>query len=481
MQVTRTKKHAFADIRDLKERFLKSYLDPRLSIDDRLIAFAVALWCEIAISVNFTEIWKQHLERLQAEDEIKAFWNLEKDACIDIIGIYYAAESICRTHFNLKQTDIGLLPVVTNKGVACSSPGVAISHVFELQRLKWTYLANGAIREMDNSEAMRRGETRVYLAPVLDVECLRKAICTRSISQDALRWITCLNEESAKQALESIKKMSTHGSLFADAIARGDIEAVKLLIVAGADVNERLKSGETALHVVAKQPPTANCKGIAEILIAAGADIVAKSDDNRNVLHFAAEGGNAEVLEIFLDKNDSYDFGTIDEGLPTPVHLAAQTGNVDILKMLLQYGCLNTMSENLPTPTHMAAQSGNVQCLQMLIDVGQSVDALANYRHCFVSQRWSALHAAARHGQASCVNALIRNKCTVDNAGIGDSWTPLGLALLHCHPWCAITLASAMGFPAVRAFAERSFQMILNRTIILLFVCYFLVLIFIFL
>ena len=74
-----------------------------------------------------------------------------------------------------------------------------------------------------------------------------------------------------------------------EAAAKGQIEAVKQYLAAGADVNAKDKWEETPLHL-------ARTKEIVELLIAKGADVNAKDKYGRTPLHYAVDREIAELL-----------------------------------------------------------------------------------------------------------------------------------------------------------------------------------------
>ena len=71
-----------------------------------------------------------------------------------------------------------------------------------------------------------------------------------------------------------------------EAANKGNIEAVKQHLVAGADVNEKVTIGVTYLHFAALR----GHKEITELLIAEGADVNAKDPNGETPLDYANRG-----------------------------------------------------------------------------------------------------------------------------------------------------------------------------------------------
>lgn len=146
------------------------------------------------------------------------------------------------------------------------------------------------------------------------------------MSRPNLQAIVCL-------ALAVPFAASAAGSLVADAAARGDRPAVKALLQQKADVNAAQGDGSTALHWAA----TAGDLEMTRMLLAAGANVKAASRIGKiTPLVLASQTGNADIIEALLaagaDPNGANDLGT------TPLMLAAASGRADAVKALLDHG-----------------------------------------------------------------------------------------------------------------------------------------------
>jgi cytohesin len=84
-----------------------------------------------------------------------------------------------------------------------------------------------------------------------------------------------------------------------ETIEKGDIEAVKQHLAAGADVNAKDEEGLTPLHLAAGR----GHKKIVELLIAKDADVNAKlAVEGETPLHLAAWDGHKEIAELLIAK-----------------------------------------------------------------------------------------------------------------------------------------------------------------------------------
>jgi hypothetical protein len=106
----------------------------------------------------------------------------------------------------------------------------------------------------------------------------------------------------------------------------------------------------TPLHVAA----LTGHKDIAELLLAKGADVNAKSNGGLTPLHQAAYHGHKDLAELLLSKGaDVNAKANHDE---TPLFLAAGTGHKDVAELLLDKGAdVNSKAKDGAMSLHQAA------------------------------------------------------------------------------------------------------------------------------
>jgi ankyrin repeat protein len=88
-----------------------------------------------------------------------------------------------------------------------------------------------------------------------------------------------------------------------------------------------------------------------------GADINIRNDNNNTVLHLAAESGSVDIMKLLLDKGMSVNLTNTDEC--TPLHISAQFGNLGATKFLVERGAAlnytNMMVKHHSCWLHIAA------------------------------------------------------------------------------------------------------------------------------
>jgi ankyrin repeat protein len=113
------------------------------------------------------------------------------------------------------------------------------------------------------------------------------------------------------------------------AAASGHKDVAELLIAAKADVNARDDNGSTPLHSAVQE----DHKDVAELLLASKADVNIRNYNGWTPLHTAAWKGHKDVAELLLANNA--DVNAKDYGDDTPLHTAASVGRLEVAEVLL--------------------------------------------------------------------------------------------------------------------------------------------------
>jgi ankyrin repeat protein len=136
-------------------------------------------------------------------------------------------------------------------------------------------------------------------------------------------------------------------------------------------------------------------------------------------LHKAAQDGQLIVAK-FLQENGA-DINAVSKGGYTPLSLAAQSGNRAMVEFLLRHGADNSIPIPFGTPLHVAAQNGFKAVAETLLAHGTDVnskDANGN----------TPLFSAVSARNLEMAKFLIANKADV-NSVANEGWTPLHSAV----------------------------------------------------
>ncbi len=158
---------------------------------------------------------------------------------------------------------------------------------------------------------------------------------------------------------------NNHQSPLHYASKRSNMEAMDLLIKAGADVNQVDKYGYTPLHLTVKYAYNLNnrYKYAIEKLTAAGADINKSANNGATPLYSAAQNNFTECVKLLIEKGADVNKATnVGE---SPLHAVfTYIGiyfDIDIVKMLLQASANPNKAriDTGDTPLHYIAQNKN--------------------------------------------------------------------------------------------------------------------------
>jgi len=232
------------------------------------------------------------------------------------------------------------------------------------------------------------------------------------------------------------------------AVALGDVNAVKGLILNGVDVNSQDEFGQTPLHLAARYGSESIAellisKGanihaqdrygnmplhyaaeyeqtkIAELLINKGANVNTKSNRGWTALHFSAEYGwtNLDMAQLLIDKGADID--AEDNWRATPLDMARWNSMRDLFELLMAKGAKHYSNKQMDSwkPLFAAAKSGDKNSLRLLIDQGLDVNVKD-------ASGWTPLHHAAGQGHADVCELLIAKGADV-NAKDDREWRPL--------------------------------------------------------
>jgi ankyrin repeat protein len=219
----------------------------------------------------------------------------------------------------------------------------------------------------------------------------------------------------------------------------------------------------TSLHDAASGGHT----GVASLLLERGIieDIDARTKrwDGMSALDLAAKTGKIDLIELLMDKGAKLD--TSEDGI-TPAHIAAEYGCDDALEFLVHRGVdVNAASDEGTTPIHIATLHYHYSTLELLIRMGGDVNARDSKGH-------AALYHAAKaddfYGQfydspgspdiartygVNLAWLLLRNGAALDQQD-NNGWTAMDAAVWGGRIGMARVLLMARKLEGIENFAS---------------------------
>jgi ankyrin repeat protein len=252
------------------------------------------------------------------------------------------------------------------------------------------------------------------------------------------------------------------------------LESVKVLLAAGADVNQTTGYGWSPLLVATQN----RYYKLAAYLLDHGANVNQANTGGWTPLYLATDNRNIEngdypvrrpdmdhleFITLLIDKGadvnhrvkDSTETRTVftnqwlDENGATAFLRASQSGDIELMKLLLARGADPKVATLLGvTPLHVAAgigwvegityewsQKATFEAVKMLIELGLDVNAQADTGR-------TALHGAAHKGRADVIQILADHGAKLDVRDYGNTDNRGGK--LAVHTWQAVDYADGL-------------------------------------
>ncbi|MCJ7454471.1 MAG: ankyrin repeat domain-containing protein, partial [Wolbachia endosymbiont of Homalodisca vitripennis] len=141
-------------------------------------------------------------------------------------------------------------------------------------------------------------------------------------------------------------------------------------------------------------------------------------------LHLAAQNGDLDQVKLLFDNGGNIE--AQDEFGKTPILCAAEAGKWSIVEFLLDNGAnINNETTYQETPLHCAVQEGNLDIVKFLFDRGADIESQNAYNE-------KPLHLAIKAGRLDILKLLLDRGANI-NAKDKDGKTPLDVAKDQKH------------------------------------------------
>jgi len=252
------------------------------------------------------------------------------------------------------------------------------------------------------------------------------------IHADKITFSSELVQAAANEDFDKVKAMIEEGAdvnqqsrgvtVLHFAITKNRLDMVKYLVEKGANVNYPNPTGEVPVQIAILN----GVHDIVDYLLRVDAvDIFAKNPFNYNIMHVAAQKGDANAARILTERGFNK-WNDINEYMDTPLHVALKYNNFEVAWLLVKNPDVDVELQNDAGwgAFLLACCAGDVGVVRYLKDHRGADDKMTN------SDQETCLHRAVQHGHLEISKYLIEELGhDVDSRDFAE-WTPLHFSVL---------------------------------------------------
>ena len=267
---------------------------------------------------------------------------------------------------------------------------------------------------------------RCAVAGAANPDIVRLLLDRGAVPDDHDLYLACFGDddrESLRLLLGRATDVSETTALSAP-ISTGDIEAVRMLLDAGANPNQPMPAdllgtghGTGATWPAAYAAVQFGCDPeLLDLLLARGADPNAAGPDDRSPYRVAISQGRADLAAV-LRRHGARDDATAVERFLSACLRRDQAGARQLIAE--DPGLVDRLTEDERGAIELAAERGDTEAVRLMLDLGFPLDARRG------DHGSTALHAAAYAGSAETVRLLLARGADIEARDITWDSTPL--------------------------------------------------------
>jgi ankyrin repeat protein len=267
---------------------------------------------------------------------------------------------------------------------------------------------------------------RCAVAGAANPDIVRLLLDRGAVPDDHDLYLACFGDDdrgSLRLLLGRASDVSETTALSAP-ISTGDIEAVRMLLDAGASPDQPMPAelfgtghGTAATWPAAYAAVQFGCDSeLLDLLLARGADPNAAGPDGRSPYRVAISQGRVD-LAVVLRRHGARDDATAAEHFLSACLRGDQAGARQ--RIAEDPGLVDGLSEDERGAIELAAERGDTGAVRLMLDLGFSLDARRG------DHGSTALHAAAYAGSAETVRLLLARGADIEARDITWDSTPL--------------------------------------------------------
>ena len=210
------------------------------------------------------------------------------------------------------------------------------------------------------------------------------------ISNDVTAVKSILENTDEKLVQEMLKAENCSYTPICEAALYGNAEIIKMLLEKGSHTRNLESAGAHMVNPLFLAARSGSLDAV-KVLIEAGADVdqplgcwgYCRGDFAHNPLHIACNRGHVEIVKFLIENGADVNLFDKEYEKVAPMHEACMSGNIEVVKLLLDAGAdINCYSPQYYYPINEACHYGDIELVKFLIENGANINAKGNPAIC---------------------------------------------------------------------------------------------------